>query len=130
MRENRHEGLRSWSTALKVAAWIVLILGLIAAVGAIVAGQQGAQEAARRGLETTGTGVLTGGIAGGILSLVMAVVWFLILYVLAEIGDTAADIYNNSRISAASGATVTRASAITEPEPGYSPTRPPAGAPG
>jgi hypothetical protein len=128
MHAKNHEGLRTWATVLKVVAWIVLALGIISAIAAIVGGQEAAQRAAQRGLEMTGTGIAGAGVTGGIAAFIMAVVWFLILYVLAEIGQAVSDIWE-SRVMAGE-AIASRTGIATEP--GYTPTRPatpPAGAP-
>ena len=128
MHAKSHEGLRTWATVLKIVAWIVLALGVISAIAAIIGGQEAAQRAAQRGLEMTGTGIAGAGITGGIAAFIMSVVWFLILYVLAEIGQAVSDIWA-SRLTA--GEVVTSRTGIST-EPGYTPTRPatpPAGAP-
>ena len=122
----RHRGLNSLCKALKVGAWFVLVLGIAAVVAGIAAGQQSLQLAAQRGLGATGMGVAATTVSGGILGIVMAVVWFLTLYAIAEIGETTADLW--ARSSAATVPTARPSEII--PEPTYTPTRPPAGAPG
>jgi hypothetical protein len=129
MHPKSHEGLRSWATALKVVAWVVLALGVLMAAGAIIGGQQASHEAARRGMEATRTGIWAGGLTGGMAAFVMSVIWFLVLYVLADIGQAVADIWS-SRVMA--GEAIQARTGIAT-EPGYTPTRPavpPAGAPG
>ncbi|MGE5530808.1 MAG: hypothetical protein ACM3VW_01655 [Bacteroidota bacterium] len=128
MHAKSHEGLRTWATVLKIVAWIVLALGVISAIAAIVGGHEAAQRAAQRGLEMTGTGMAGAGITGGVAAFVMSVVWFLILYVLAEVGQAVADIWAG-RLAA--GEAIAARTGIST-EPGYTPTRPatpPAGAP-
>jgi hypothetical protein len=117
-------------TALKVVAWVVLVLGLIGGIGAMIAGQQAGEEAAQRGLEATGMGVVGTGVTAGIIAIVMAAVWFLILYALAEIGQTVKDIWV-SRVSVGETVSAARREAAPATSPDYETRRvpPPAGAP-
>lgn len=141
MEYKKAEGLRSLSSALKVVAWIVLVIGLIAGIATIVAATQAGQELAQRApaaaqeleqrapgapiggeqavqaLQATGAGVTTTGVIGGILTIVMAVVWFLILYALGGICDATADIWSSSRVTA--GETATSRREVSSTEPGY-----------
>lgn len=141
MDYKKADGLRTLSSALKVVAWIVLVLGLIAGITAMVAAQQAGEEVAQRAptavqetgderaagvLEATGTGLTATGITGGILAIVMSVVWFLILYALGSICDATADIWSNEGVPAGERATSRRE--FSTGEPGYT-TPPPARSP-
>lgn len=131
MEETKHDSLNWIATALKVVAWVVLVLGLIGGIGAMIAGQQAGEEAAQRGLEATGIGVTGTGVTAGILAIIMAVVWFLILYALAEIGSTAKDIWV-SRVRSGETVSSARREAAPATTAEYGTTRPvppPAGAP-
>jgi len=142
MHGEKHQGLRSWATALKVVAWLVLALGVIAAIGAIVGGQQAvegpvAERAASAGVQVSESALAATGITGGIALFIMSVIWFLILYVLAEIGQAVQDIWDSrvavGEVSRVSAADVSTSRTGISTEPGYNPTRgshPPANAPG
>ena len=74
-----HEGLRSWATALKVVAWVVLALGVMVADRSYDWWPAGGPGAARRGMEqATRTGTWAGGVTGGMAAFIMSVIWFLI----------------------------------------------------
>jgi hypothetical protein len=94
--------LRFFGTLLKVFAWIVLILSILSAIGAALAGGQlvniidpnllgGSAE-----IITTG-----GGILAGIALLLVGLLYFLILYVLGETLHLQLAVEENTRLTAA-----------------------------
>jgi hypothetical protein len=96
--------LRFFGTLLKVIAWIILILSILAAIGAAVASGTfldalgptlGDQAALATAL---GTG---GGILAGIFILILGLIYFLILYVSGESLHLQLAVEENTRLTAA-----------------------------
>lgn len=73
--------LRVVGTIFKVLAWLVLILGLLAAVGALLFGFALNEQL---GIPSFDVGGPLAGIAGFVVSLVIAVLNFLLLYAVGE----------------------------------------------
>lgn len=95
--------LRFFGTLLKVIAWIVLILSILSAIGAALAG--GNLVTAIPGLSTDpnvasmmGTG---GGILVGLFVLIMGLIYFLVLYVSGENLHLQLAVEENTRLTAA-----------------------------
>ena len=96
--------LRFFGTLLKVIAWIVLILSILTAIGAAVAGGSlvdtlGPAFGDQAGL----AGVLAsgGGILAGLFILIMGLIYFLILYVSGENLHLQLAVEENTRLTAA-----------------------------
>jgi hypothetical protein len=94
--------LRFFGTLLKVLAWIVLVLGIIGAIGAVVAGAGLIEDF----LNQAGLTALTGrGAAGGILAgigiLLAGLFYFLLLYVAGEALHMQLAVEENTRLTAA-----------------------------
>ena len=98
--------LRFFGTLLKVVAWIVLILSILAAIGAALAG---GSDMASSLLSTTpalsgvqlGDGGLVGGILIGLFVLIVGLVYFLVLYVSGESLHLSLAVEENTRLTAA-----------------------------
>lgn len=96
--------LRFFGTLLKVIAWIVLILSILAAIGTAIAGGTLVEslgpalgdQAGMAGLLGTG-----GGILAGIFILIVGLVYFLILYVSGESLHLQLAVEENTRLTAA-----------------------------
>jgi hypothetical protein len=96
--------LRFFGTLLKVIAWIVLILGILSAIGAALASSTllstlgpnlGSQA---QGLSQLGAG---GGILAGILLVIVSLIYFLVLYVSGEVLHLYLAVEENTRLTAA-----------------------------
>jgi hypothetical protein len=96
--------LRFFGTLLKVIAWIVLILSILSAIGAAIAGGTlinslgpalGDQAAI---VNQLGTG---GGILAGLFVLIFGLLYFLVLYVSGEMLHMYLAIEENTRLTAA-----------------------------
>jgi hypothetical protein len=96
--------LRFFGTLLKVIAWIVLILSILSAIGAAIAGgtlinslgpQLGDQAEL---ISSLGTG---GGILAGLFVLILGLMYFLILYVAGESLHLQLAVEENTRLTAA-----------------------------
>ena len=96
--------LRFFGTLLKVIAWIVLILSILSAIGAALAGGNlistlGPALGDQAGLASAlGTG---GGILIGLFIVIMGLIYFLILYVAGEILHLQLAEVENPRLPAA-----------------------------
>lgn len=96
--------LRFFGTLLKVIAWIILILSILAAVGAALAGGALQSTLSTLGEQTgvpaamLGTG---GGIVAGIFILIIGLIYFLILYVSGESLHLQLAVEENTRLTAA-----------------------------
>ena len=97
--------LRFFGTLLKVIAWIVLILSILSAIGAAIAGgpifsslgmQLPADQASM--VNALGTG---GGILAGLFVLILGLVYFLVLYVSGEMLHMYLAVEENTRLTAA-----------------------------
>ncbi len=96
--------LRFFATLLKVIAWIVLVLALLAAIGLVVASTTGAiNGVAENAIPGINSGMLAmgGGILGGIGVLIIGLVYFLILYVGGETIHLYLAVEENTRLTAA-----------------------------
>jgi hypothetical protein len=96
--------LRFFGTLLKVIAWIILILSILAAVGAALAGGAFQSTLSTLGEQSgvpaamLGTG---GGIVAGIFILIIGLIYFLILYVSGENLHLQLAVEENTRLTAA-----------------------------
>ena len=96
--------LRFFGTLLKVIAWIVLILSILSAIGAALAGGNlistlGPALGDQAGLASAlGTG---GGILIGLFIVIMGLIYFLILYVSGENLHLQLAVEENTRLTAA-----------------------------
>ena len=93
--------LRFFGTLLKVLAWIILIVSILAAIGLAVAGSTlvealGPALGDQAGLIGTG-----GGIAAGLFALILGLIYFLILYVSGENLHLQLAVEENTRLTAA-----------------------------
>lgn len=93
--------LRFFGTLLKVLAWIVLVLGILTAIGAVVGGSfltsiLPAEQAAQLG----GLGP-AGGIITGLFILIFSLLYFLVLYVAGEQLHLWIAVEENTRLTAA-----------------------------
>lgn len=95
--------LRFFGTLLKVIAWIVLVLSILGAIGAALAGTllpmdllTGALPADSQSLIST-----SGGILAGIFVLLMGLVYFIIFYALGEGINLQLAMEENTRLTAA-----------------------------
>lgn len=93
--------LRFFGTLLKVIAWIVLILGILSAIGAAIAGGTlvdalGPTLGDQAAVFSTG-----GGILAGIFILIVSLIYFLILYVSGESLHLQLAVEENTRLTAA-----------------------------
>jgi hypothetical protein len=93
--------LRFFGTLLKVIAWIVLVLGILSAVGAIFAG--GFLTSALPPEADTYAGLVSagGGIVAALLIVLLSLFYFLILYVAGEQLHLWIAVEENSRLTAA-----------------------------
>ena len=95
--------LRFFGTLLKVIAWIVLVLSILGAIGAALAGTllpmdllTGALPADSQSLIST-----SGGILAGIFVLLMGLVYFIVFYALGEGINLQLAMEENTRLTAA-----------------------------
>ena len=89
--------LRIIGTILKILAWLALILGVLAAIGSIIAGFTLGDELTIPGLDLGGP---IAGIATFIVALVLAILYFLFLYAAGEAVYLALCIEENTRRTA------------------------------
>ena len=95
--------LRFFGTLLKVIAWIVLILSILTAIGAALAGGNLVSAIPALSTDPTlanmlGTG---GGILAGLFVLIMGLIYFLVLYVSGENLHLQLAVEENTRLTAA-----------------------------
>ncbi len=93
--------LRFFGTLLKVIAWIVLVLSILSAIGAVVAGGSLVNllgDAVGDNAALLGSG---GGIIAGLFILILGLVYFLVLYVSGESLHLQLAIEENTRLTAA-----------------------------
>ncbi len=99
--------LRFIGTLLKVLAWIVLILTILAAIGAALANVNGGLAAILNQLGPAGlvlsqiAATPAGGIVAGILTLLFGLIYFLILYASGESFHMQLAVEENTRLTAA-----------------------------
>ena len=95
--------LRFFGTLLKVIAWIVLVLSILSAIGAVVAGGSLMSSLAEFGDSSPMMGVLSsgGGILAGLFILILGLVYFLVLYVSGESLHLQLAVEENTRLTAA-----------------------------
>jgi hypothetical protein len=98
--------LRVIGTVWKVLAWIELVLGILAAVGILLAGIIGIGAMQRYGYQYPYQGMPwqlagpIGGIVGFFVSLILVVIYFLMLYGIGELIFLFIAIEENTRVSA------------------------------
>ncbi len=92
--------LRLMGTLLKVIAWIVLIVTILAAVGLVLVGNSGLTVPVTELYNTDALGQM-GGIAVGLGVLVMGLIYFLILYASGESLHLQLAVEENTRLTAA-----------------------------
>ena len=109
--------LRVMGTILKILGWLVLIVGILAAIGALVFGFALNDRFGIPGIDLGGP---LAGIAGFVVSVVVAIINFLILYALGEAVYLFLCIEENTRRSA-----YFLQQQYAPPEPAYSPPTPP-----
>lgn len=93
--------LRFFGNLLKVIAWIVLVLSILFAIGAVVAGGSLVNlvgDAVGDNAALLGSG---GGIIAGLFILILGLVYFLVLYVSGESLHLQLAIEENTRLTAA-----------------------------
>jgi hypothetical protein len=95
--------LRFFGTLLKVIAWIILILSVLAAVGAALAGSTMLTTVPGLSEQAALAGALgtAGPIVAGIFVLIIGLVYFLILYVSGESMHLQLAVEENTRLTAA-----------------------------
>jgi hypothetical protein len=93
--------LRFFGTLLKVIAWIVLVLSILSAIGAVIAG--GSLVDALTGAVGESAALLGagGGIIAGLFVLIIGLMYFLILYVTGESLHLQLAVEENTRLTAA-----------------------------
>jgi hypothetical protein len=79
--ERRFTALRFIGTVFKVLAWISLILGLLGAIGTLIAGFALGNQSGLLGLDLGGP---LAGIAMFVVTLVITIIYFLVLYAVGE----------------------------------------------
>lgn len=79
--DKRFTALRVIATVFKILAWISLILGLLGAIGALIAGFSLSSQQGLLGLDFGGP---LAAIAMFIVTLIIAIVYFMILYAAGE----------------------------------------------
>ncbi len=105
MMQRRFRALRVIGTIYKVLAWIVLVLGILSAVGVLVFGVLGGMQAGgafgERGgvLQGLAAGGL-GGLGGAIVILLLTLLYFLVLYATGEAIYLALAVEENTREAA------------------------------
>lgn len=93
--------LRFFGNLLKVIAWIVLVLSILSAIGAVVAGGSLVNlmgDAVGDNAALLGSG---GGIIAGLFILILGFIYFLVLYVSGESLHLQLAIEENTRLTAA-----------------------------
>lgn len=105
--------LRVVGTIFKILGWLVLILGLLAAAGALVAGLTLGDQLGLPGLDLGGP---LAGIAAFVATLVIAIIYFLLFYAAGEAIYVFLCIEENTRRSA-----YLLQQQYAPPEPVYSP---------
>lgn len=95
--------LRFFGTLLKVVAWIILILSILAAIGAALASGTMLNSLPDLGenaalISSMGAG---GGIIAGLFVLIVGLVYFLVLYVSGESLHLSLAVEENTRLTAA-----------------------------
>ena len=93
--------LRFFGTLLKVIAWIVLVVSILLAIGAVVAG--GSLIDTLSGAMGDSAALLGagGGIIAGLFILIMGLIYFLVLYVSGESIHLQLAVEENTRLTAA-----------------------------
>lgn len=95
--------LRFFGSLLKVLAWIVLVISIIAAIGVAIAGTMGSSMTAELMGTVPGGDAFAagGGIIAGILFLIGGLLYFLALYVAGESLHLQLAVEENTRLTAA-----------------------------
>lgn len=95
--------LRFFGTLLKVIAWIILVVSILSAIGAAVAGGTLMNALPATGVDPATLGPLAtgGGILLGLFVLILGLIYFLILYVTGENLHLQLAVEENTRLTAA-----------------------------
>jgi hypothetical protein len=93
--------LRFFGTLLKVIAWIVLVLSILAAIGAAVAGGSLVDTLSPALGDSAALISSGGGILAGLFILILGLIYFLILYVSGESLHLQLAVEENTRLTAA-----------------------------
>lgn len=98
--------LRFFGTLMKVIAWIILVLAVIFAIGAVILGSSTAVSdvLSNAGLEypfLTTMGGIAGAIMAGIFVLIVGLLYFLVFYVAGESIHLQLAVEENTRLTAA-----------------------------
>jgi hypothetical protein len=93
--------LRFFGTLLKVIAWIVLILSILSAIGAVVAGSALVESLGPTLGDSAALLGSGGGILAGLFVLILGLIYFLILYVSGESLHLQLAVEENTRLTAA-----------------------------
>lgn len=93
--------LRFFGTLLKVLAWIVLVLSILTAIGAAIAGGSLVDVLGPTLGDSAGLAGAGGGILAGLFILIFGLMYFLILYVTGESIHLQLAVEENTRLTAA-----------------------------
>lgn len=98
--EKKYRMLRLVATIYKFFAWVILVLGVLGACGALIGSILGAGAAPRGGPTDFAALGVVGGIIGGVLILFYAAVVFLGLYAFSELVHLVIALEENTRLTA------------------------------
>ncbi|MBI4788194.1 MAG: hypothetical protein HY782_14275 [Chloroflexi bacterium] len=94
--------LRIVATIYKVLGWIVLVIGVLGACGAVAISAVGTSVIGARNAEALGLG--TGGLVGGLIlglgAIFFAILYFLLLYAFGELISLLIALEENTRLTA------------------------------
>ncbi len=93
--------LRFFGSLLKVLAWIFLVLSIIGAIGAVLAGGAMAPFLSQMGIDGSDALAGVGGIVAGIVTLVVGLLYFVLFYALGEYVQLTLAVEENTRLTAA-----------------------------
>lgn len=93
--------LRFFGSLLKVLAWIFLVLSIVGAIGAVLAGTALTPFLSQWGLGGTELLSAGGGIVAGIVTLVLGLFYFVLFYALGEYVQLTLAVEENTRLTAA-----------------------------
>ena len=127
--EKRYGVLRFIAGLWKILAWIVLVLGVLGALGTLVGGIFGGADSQiweQLGVPALVSGTVVG-IAGFLGILITTILYFLIIYAVGEVLSLFIDVENNTRAVALSLRGLSRPARPVEsvPAPTYGQATPP-----
>lgn len=93
--------LRFFGSLLKVLAWIFLVLSIVGAIGAVLAGSAMSPFLSQLGLPGSDLLSGTGGIIAGVVTLVLGLLYFVLFYALGENVQLTLAVEENTRLTAA-----------------------------